>query len=187
MGIGTYLFARDPEKLFLVLLANHFFLIVAALLGIYTSYYIFSPKKSTAIPTTLTVLLGFTTLVLTIINHPRPFMTLESGIDLNMGPLLSLTVFILLLTSIGSTVYIFGRLFFNSQTKEIKRLSLILALCGVLGVSNVFVRLIIFYKANTALRTGVFDLILGILGLTFVICLFIIPFLKKGFSYKTIL
>ncbi len=179
MGLGTFLFAKNSDALFGTLILDHILLIIVGMLGIYTAYYIFSPQISTRLPLICMVILGLIALTLLLSTHPRPFLTAENGIDLNMNLQLSVVTFYLLLINIGSTLYIFLKLFFAAKTPALKWLSFAIVINGAAGIINIFVRLILLHGSDVNTRTHLFDLGTKILGAIFIITLAIFPLAKN--------
>jgi len=187
MGGGAALFPGNPEALYWSLAISHFFLITAALIAVYTSYYIFSPHLSPLFPMILAGVVGVAMHIGTILDHPLPYITPAGGIEWNMSYWLSVLVFLTLFISIGGNFYIFWNLFRRAKTKEVRNLAFILALAAFLGVVNVFIRLVIL--ENESVRTRLFDLLLATIGIIFIGALLIWPlarrWLREVFKIKT--
>lgn len=178
VGLGMLFFANNPEILFYTLILSHFLLVLLGILGIYTSYYIFSPKISPLFLIIVEIILGILAIIILVVDHPQPFLTIKRGIDLDSNFLTSFTIFYLLFVSIGSTVYIFTKLLFQSKSRQIRLLSLVLSLLGILGILNIFIRFVVLYSGTVEWRTRIFDIGLGIIGAIFIIALFIGPKIK---------
>ncbi len=175
MGFGALLFAKNSEALYFVLIASHIFLAVIALLGVYIVYDIFSYRLLSYFGMALTGMLGIGCVATAIVTHPRPFITLQNGIEWNMNLSLSLLVFYMLFISIGSSLYIFTRLFLTAKTREVKNFSLILSVSALLGIIFAFIRLILLYNADMAVRTRIYDFGIIVVGALFIIAFLIVP------------
>lgn len=187
IGFGMLFFANSPEALYYALSAGNVFLIIFALLGVYTAYYIFSPGTSPKLGLLITGFLGILACVTTFLTHPLPRLTSENGIDLKMNFPLSVIVSYLLFISIGSMIYIFAKLAITATTRKVKNLALIIALLGVIGIVNIFIRFIVLYRAEDAVRTNIFDTGLVIIGITFIVALTLLPILRNLISSRKIL
>lgn len=179
MGVGALLFANNSEALYFVLIASHFFLVPIAILGVYASHYIFSPRVSPYFALALTGILGITCVVVTVVSHPKPFISLQNGIEWGYNFSLSLLVFYILFISIGSTVYIFGRLFLTTKTRQLKIISLILSILGLVGILLNFIRFVLFYNANTSVNMGIYDFGIVFIGIVFIVVLAIAPIIQN--------
>lgn len=179
MGVGALVFARDPQGIFFSLLISHFFLAIGAMLGVYTAYYIFSPNLRPHLAIIVTALLGILCITLTITTPPQPFITTQNGIDLNMNTRLSVSIFYLLLIAIGSTFFIFSQLYRRIEKGSVKNLSLFLSIFAVIGITNIFVRLVLLRNTDPGNRTRFFDLFLEIIGIGFIGFLVIFPLYRN--------
>ena len=179
LGLGTLFSAGNPAGLLAVLVTANFFLTILALLGIYTSYYIFLPQKSPWPPMLIVFILGAITFILTIADPPQPFIAPSGGIEWNANFLISLFVFYLLLISIGAQLYIFGRLFFQAVTREIKLLSFALAVLAAGGIIDNFLRFIILYGVEADFRTRVYDIGTAALGMGFIVVFVVVPLIRS--------
>ncbi len=120
LGLGTLLFANNPKNLFFILILANLFLALIAMFGVYVAYFIFAPRSSPLLPILIIALLSVIISVITFVDHPQPLINARNGIDWNISFRLSLSVFYLLLISIGTQFYIFIRLFFLTRIREIK-------------------------------------------------------------------
>ena len=94
--------------------------------------------------------------------------------------LLILTIiFFLLIVAIGSELYIFIRLFFNSASLEIRILSLVLGFLAATGIADQILRFIVLHSYPPHLRTLVYDLITGGIGIGFLLALMIFSLFNK--------
>lgn len=179
IGVGALLFARNAEALYFILMASHFFLTLIAILGVYTSYYIFSPRLSPYLTMVLSGILGAIGIITTVITHPQPYISAQNSIEWGYSFSLSLLVFYILFISIGSTVYIFGRLFLTAKTRQLKILSLILSVLGLAGILLNFIKLVLLHNADTAVRTSIYDFGTVLMGVVFIVALAIGPIIKN--------
>lgn len=179
LGMGALLFANNSEALYFVLIASHFFLTLISMLGVYTAHYIFSPRLSPYLGMVFAGILGAVGIVTTIISHPQPYISLQNGIEWNMNFSLSLLFFYILFISIGSTLYIFGRLFLTAKTRQVKFLSLLLSVLAFSAILLHFIRLVLLYNADTAVRTRVEDFGTVLMGIVFIVALVIVPIIKN--------
>lgn len=180
MGFGVLFFAKNSAALYYVLVISHIFLGAVALLGVYIAYYIFSHQRLlSGFVVFIAGYIGINSVARTIATHPKPFITLQNGIEWNMGFPLSLLVFNTLLISIGSTLYIFIRLFLTAETREVKNISLTLSILALLGIVFAFIRLILLYNADIAIRTRIYDFGIIAIGALFIISFLIVPVIKN--------
>ncbi len=182
LGLGTFLFALSPNGLFFVAIAAVIFPAFLAMLGVYIIYYIFLPRSS-PLPLMIAVLiLGIIALILGISTHPQPFITSHKGIDWNMSFSLSLTWFYLLFISIGTSLYIFIKLFLHAQKREIKILSLIQAIIAAGGILATFFSLVVFHNTAADTRTRVQDIGQGLVGIAFISAFVILSIMNRKSS-----
>lgn len=180
LGIGSILLSQYQNGLHLQLVIANSFLTIIALLGAYTTFYIFFPKKSPVFLMTATFILGIAATILSITNPSAPFITTKGGIDWNVASPLSLVMFCLLLIGIGSQLYIFTNLFFQAKTRELKNTSLIISVMALGGIAGQFFRFIVFQgNSNPTFRTNIYDLTTGAVGLIFIVGLVILSFSKR--------
>lgn len=183
IGIGAVLFAKNPKGLYGTLVVSHVFLITSALIAVYTAYFIFAPKTSPLLALIMTGGVGVAMYSGILLDRPLPFLTEAGGIEWNMSYWLSVFVFLTLFISIGGTLFIFGNLYQHARTKETKNLALIIAGTALLGVINIFIRLIIL--ENESFRTRLFDSLLTTIGIIFIVALLIWPLIKNWVLRKT--
>jgi hypothetical protein len=179
VGLGVLLFTNNAEILFYILILSHFLVVAIGVIGIYTSYYVFLSKSSPKFPIVLGILLGIFAITALIADHPQPFLTSERGIDFNFNFITSLTTFYIFFVSIGSNVYIFTRLLFWDQNRQIRILSFILSLTGIFGIINIFIRFVVLYSFSVEARTRIFDIGLEIISAIFIVILFLWPKLRN--------
>lgn len=179
LGVGTLFFAESPVGLRGVLIAANTFLTLLAILGVYMSYYIFWPRFSPLPLAAATLLIGAAALVFALTIPFQPFLTLSGSIEWNMPFPLALTTFYLLLISIGAQFYIFARLFFRAESREIKTLSFFLALLALGGVVDQFVRFFILSASTPDVRARLYDIGHALIGLGFIGVLVVAPFVRS--------
>lgn len=179
LGLGTLLFALNPEGLYLVVAAANSFLTILAAFGVYVAYYIFHPRLSPWPAIFAVFLLGILIVTLTVASHPKPFITPARGIDWNVQFPLSLVTFYLLLIGIGGQLYIFVNLFFRAISREIKILSLILAVMALGGIADAFLRFVALHTVAADVRTRIYDFLHGFIGLGFILTIIIASFMRK--------
>src|SRR3989338_958637 len=156
IGVGTLLFAKNSEALYFILITAHFFLTLIAILGVYTVCYIFSSRLSSYIGMAFVGILGTVGVIMTIITHPRPYISLQNSIEWNMNFLPSLLFFGILFISIGSTLYIFTRVFLAAQTRQVKFFSLLISTLAFAAILIHFIRFILLYT-DTYVRNSIED------------------------------
>jgi len=179
IGIGAFLFAKNSEVLYFVLIASHFILTLIAILGVYTAYYIFSPRLSPYLGMIFAGILGIIGIITTIITHPRPYISLQNSIEWNMNFSTSLLFFYILFISIGSTLYIFVRLFLTARTRQVKFLSLLLSTLAFTAILIHFIRFVLLYNIDTSVRTRIEDFGTVLMGIVSIIVLLIVPIIKN--------
>ena len=179
LGIGALIAAPDPINLYIVSVTAYLFLISFALLSVYTAFYIFLPLKSPFIAMSLTGGIGGIGLITALSSNSRPFVTPGNGIDWNMDFAFALSVLSLFLISLSVFFYIFTRLFKISEVREIRLLSLVVAATAFIGAVNIFIRLVLFRNAPSAVRTSLLDSGIGTIGAVFVVALIVFPVIKN--------
>ena len=177
LGFGSLLFAPDPEGLYSILLASQILLAVHALLGVYTVYYIFFPRRTPLPALMLAGAVGLTTLFITIREHPPGSITRQSSVYWPASFPLSLLTFLMLLISIGSFFYIFARLFRETRARNTRVLALLLSLLALGGIVSVFFRFVGAYAS--AEHGALLDISMGIIGFIFLVSLIWIPLFKR--------
>lgn len=175
LGLGALFFAHNSYALYLTTLISDTLLSVSALLGIYVLYYVFLPNASSRFALVGTGLLAVISVISAVTTHPNPFLTADNGIDWNMSFSFSLITFYLLLISLGTVFYIFWELFLKIKALKIRILALTVAACNLVGIINVFIRLVLFYNAPGAEITNLFDIGAGLIGALFILGLIVIP------------
>ena len=169
LGLGSLLLAKNPANLYYVALVANVFLSTFAVLGVYTISYIFFPKIKAWIPVVFVLILDLLAVILTILTHPQPVITVGGNIDWNLSPTLSVITFILLLCGIGAESYVFINLFFFAKGRELRITSLILSITVLGGVAAQFINFILLRKANIALRASIYDILTILVGILFLI------------------
>jgi len=175
MGLGILFFAKNQALLPYVVLLGSVVVVWPALVGIYSAYYIFSPRLSPY------PLMGFASLValfLTVYGlwyPPSVSLTVNKAMDLGLDWQLSLGTFYLLAMSIGTNAYIFLRLARVTMDKKTRRFASVIGVLGVAGVLNVFTRLVLLSSASMDIRSHSFDTGLALIGLVFITALLIAP------------
>lgn len=178
LGLGSLIFAKNSEALYGILLSSHFPLTLATALGVYLIFYIFFPRSSPWLAVPVPIVLGTIVIILTHIAHPLPFMDARGGIDWNMPRSLSILLSYLVFLQIGATLYIFCRLFFHAPSREVRNFSLFIATLSLLALVNHSVRFTLFVISAPDVRTQIYDVILLLIGIFFVIA-FLLPALKR--------
>ncbi len=164
LGAGSLILMSNPASAIWVMLASHVVLTLLALLSVHTVYYIFWPETS---PKTL---LGTISLMggvgLFHINTPLQLTTLliQSG-----GPSLFIITGSLLGVSLAAILYLFTQLYRRTEARTIKVLSA--AVCGLIIAStlNVAIQAIGPYWNLSAHSIGVLEIMLGLVGLGFLL------------------
>jgi len=179
LGVGALFFARNPEGLSAVFIVAYFFLVLFAVFGVYALHYIFWPHTSFNLAVIITGILGIIGAVLIFVTPARPFTTSQNSVDWNIPFPLSFITFCLFLIALAAAFYIFIQLFFRSEAREIQILSLIISLLALVGIINVFTRLVLLYGAPAAFRSRILDIGVGLTGIGFIIFLIVAPLIKN--------
>jgi len=182
LGLGSLIFAKNPEALYYILLISHFPLIIGASIGIYLIYYIFFPRISPRFTVAIAVLLGITIIASTVITHPLPFLNASGSIDWNMSRWLSVLLSYLVFLQIGSTLYIFYKLIFFAPSRMVRNFSLFIAIFSFFALVNHLIRFTFFAIESADLRTRIYDLVLAFIGISFIIGFLIFPFIRTRIS-----
>jgi len=189
LAFGGLFFASNPEALYAILTIDYFLLSIVSAFSVYMLFYIISPKLSPWPPTILTLLIGIILVSLIIEVHPLPFINTENSIDWNMPQSLDSLAYFLLLFNIGSIFIIFSKNFFNTETRYVKIVSLVisvLAFVGIINISLLFTPLL----SSPSQRNLFFDMIMGGVGLIFIVVFvsisFIISHRSKHFRQEKI-
>lgn len=178
LGFGALFFAENPQMLFKVSISSLFFLVAFALFSIYTAYYLFLPNSKPYYAMSIVVIVATAGLFFGLRSSALPFLTPTKGIDWNMGPQFSLVIFSLLLVSLSIFSYIFIRLFKNAETPKIRLLSSIIAASALIGILNIFIRLIVLQEMPGSIRTTTLDIGIGSLGALFIVGFIILPLIN---------
>jgi len=174
MGLGTWLFAHNPEALFWIMTVDHILLTAVVMIATYAAYYIFSPHLSSRPALLFVGLVGTVLLITLLLSHPLPLLTPANSIDFNMNPLASFLTFYLLFMNIGAALYIFGRLLYVSSSWSLRLLCLVQCILALIGIVNVFT-LLVLKQLDTGLGDPeLFGIISGAIGLGFVALLILI-------------
>jgi len=179
LGFGFLLFAKNSANLYTISIIAHIFLTFFALISLYTVYYIFLPGASPRFAISLVIIISFIGLIYAFAGGQQPFLTQQQSIDWNMNLPFALSTFYLLLISLSVFFYIFMRLFRGTESQGMKLLSSVIMGSAIVGIVNVFVRLILFYNAPTSLRTNVLDTGISIMGAIFVVGFIVVPIVKN--------
>ncbi len=178
LGLGTIVFIESPTGLFSVLIAFTAGLVCLSVLGIYTISYIFFPDNSPALPAGFAGVLGTITLIITFVARPEPFMV-GGGMNWNIPFWVAMPFFYLVFISIGSSGYIFTRLFLKAKTMEMKILSFFPAMAGILGAISPFIIHVIFNSVHETTRIYATDISLALLGIGLMLCALALFFLRN--------
>jgi len=179
LGVGTLFFADNPRFLFWVLIATDLFLIVPCIIGIFAVYHIFFPKRSSYPLIVLSGVLAIAGLIVGLVALPQPFMTPQNGIDWNMPFSLSLIMFYLLFISIGTSFYIFLRLFRLARNREIRLFSLVMVIVASIGLVDSFVRFILLHGVDYSIRTNLYDIGVSLIGIIFILFFVFWPYIQE--------
>ena len=184
LAIGAFSFTRNPEALYMLLVTSHIFLTITAMSAAYTIFYIFFPSIPPWSAAVAALTLGMTIIIATIIAHPHPFLDAGGGIDWNMPQWLSTLFSSLLLLIIGAPLVIFGHSFLMAKSRDVRMISLLLALAAFAGITNSLWRFL-FSGGGVPLfwRTPIFDNIFAVMGLLFIGVFILPPVMLKRFSH----
>lgn len=183
LAIGSLFFTGSPQIFYWLILVSNIFLTITAILGVYIVFYLSFPSISSLPGMILTCILGISLTTLTFVNHPHPFIDSRGAIDFNFSRGISVLLSYLLFISIGSTFLIFTPLFSKAKTREVKAISFMMSTMAIVGIINVFIRYLLPNGITPdSLRNRLFDVILAILGLTFIVIFLLPPLLIKWFS-----
>lgn len=114
----------------------------------------------------------------------RPFLTEHETIEWGMPFSLSLITFFLLFISTGSLAYIFGRLWFEARSKELKVLSSIIACVSVLGSIAAFLGFVVLYGADIGMKNRIYAIGQGLLGVAFIIGFWIVFIIRSKKNHR---
>lgn len=184
LGLGSLFFAKTPAALFGAMVFTNGLLATLSILGVYIVYHIFSPGTPTFFPMAILTILGISAVAATIAFHPQPFLTPRNSVDWGAKFPFSLVMLYLLSLSIGSALYIFTRLFLEAKNREIKFLSLTIAILALAGVIQALLQYAVFGNSVVDIRTKIQDVILGLIGVGFMITLLAVPAIKNKFKDK---
>ncbi len=181
LALGGLFFANNSEALYAILTIDYLVLAITAAFSAYMAFYILLPKFSPWPATVAIFLLGVLETSLIIAAHPQPFIDTKNSIDWNLPGWLNALPYILLLINIGSVFAIFTKNFFHTTTRTGKSISFviaILALAGIINVSILFTPLL----SAPVLRTYFFAILMGTIGLTFIVFFLLIPAIKSWYE-----
>ena len=167
LAIGALFFSKFSEALYIFLIVDHVILSIVTALGMYLTFYIFSPKFSPWPATIVIFLFGIFVAGLIAITHPLPFVTATSSVDWNMSYQLNIWAYYLLIINIGLPFIIFSKNFFLAKTKEVKNVSLIIMIIQFLGIINVSILFTKIFIKNEV-KNQIFDIVLVVIGLLFI-------------------
>ncbi len=178
LAIGGLFFANSPETLYVILSIDHILLGLITALGMYLMFYIFFPRLSPWPATYAILILGIFVAWLTVVTHPLPFVTEANNMDWNLSYQLKIWTYLLLVINTGLPFVIFSRNFFFAKTRQVKNISLIIMSIHFLGIINIS---ILFNKilAINEVKNEVFNTILIVIGLLFIVAFLIMPLIMK--------
>ena len=184
LAIGGLFFSQIPEALYAILVVDHIVLIFVTALAVYSAFYILLPKISPW-PATIAISL-FSVFVnwLTINEHFSPFVTVTNSIDWNMPHRLKFLWYIILLVGIGALFLVFVKNFFLAQSRNVKNISFLLMAIHFAGMVNVSIIFSDFLTGVREIRSKMFDIILAIIGIAFIIGFLFVPFVAGWVSRK---
>lgn len=174
LAVAGLFFTGSSEALFVLLVISIFILTLVTALGVYLLLYILFPFVSPWQWVTSTLLFGATIVFFTIAAHPLPFIDSGLGIEWNMPHLLAVILSYLIFLNIGIPIPIFINAYLLAKSRGVKIISMVIVLLSFLGIINVFIRFLLLENVNTDLRTRIFDVILTIIGLVFIVA-FLLP------------
>lgn len=179
LGFGMFFLAQHPLGMFWTLVGAVISLVFAALVSIYTFYYIFFPLCSPKLAMLVISILGIANIVGTFVIHPQPFMTQDNGIDWDLPLSLSVLIFSLLLIGLGAQFYIFRRLYAEARNREIRVLSLVFSTALAIGIVDTFVRFIILRNVESGQIAQLLDFGIALIGIIYIIYVLAMQFLTN--------
>lgn len=178
LAIGGFIFGLDPEKMYYVMLVDHILLGIVSTIATYVIFFILWPKISPWIATQTVFAFSLIVVKVTMITRPMPVIS-GYGIDWNFATSLSLLINILLFIAIAPVVIIFWKLFKHSNNFGTKALMVIISSVSLMGIINTALRFTIFYKNDPLMRTVIFDIGAGIMGILFILGTAFLPIINK--------
>ncbi len=185
LGLATLFAFSNPNYIYLVcIIISNILITGLAILGSYTVFYIFFPRirRINVFSYSLILGIGILATLASFAENPQPLVMINGSFDFNHKPLFSFLIWFLGFVSIGSPLYIFGRLFIFAKNRELKLLSGIITILASLGVANISVRLLQFLPLSVFFRDKFFDIGAAFVGIVFVISLFFLSFSRNKVS-----
>jgi len=175
LAIGGFFFAKNSDALQAILVIDNLILAIITALGVYLIFYILFPNVSPRLPTIITLIYGLFVVSMTIFSRPKPLLTSSLAIDWNMSPLTELSLYYLLLLNIGAPFLIFLKNLFNTTSRDVRLISLIIVIATAAGLVNISIAFLDFLKSYEDLRVFIFDRVLGVIGILFVAGFLLMP------------
>lgn len=182
LGIGVLFFVGTQVMLY-VLIITHIFSTSIAVFGIYLVFYMVVPSISPWPAVFAVLALGISVIILATITHPHPFIDASGGVDWNYSHSLNTLLFYLLFIGIAALLVIFTHSFLQAKSREVKVVSLVQIGLALIGMINIFMRFFLVDGTIPALlRTRLFDVILGVIGIVYISIFLLPPVIIKWFS-----
>lgn len=164
-GMTVFLFPENVWVWSLIFLISHFFLITAAVAGMYLALYILFPMVPRW-PAVLGVLLsGISLIAWTVILNPQPILSASGDIDWGLPYWLGINLAFLIFLNIGGPLLVFSAAFLRSGSHEVKFISLVVLTSACFGIIANFVRFVL-PGATTSVVPRMLDAGVGILLLS---------------------
>ncbi len=183
LAIGTLFFAQNSETLYKLLIVSHIPLTLTAMVGMYLVFYTVFPSVSPWPGVGVALALGTNLIILTILTHPRPFIDASGGVNWNLSPALAVSLCYVVFVNIGTQLIVFLHALFHTKSREVRIVSIIQVGLALIGLVNVFIRFFLVDGTIPALvRTRLFDVTLGVIGLIYISIFLLPPVIIKWFS-----
>ena len=157
---------------------DYFISAAVAAFSVYMAFYILFPKVPPWPVAAGTFLFGVLVTSLVINSHPQPFIDAKNSINWNLPQWLDMLAYLLQLLTIGPFFAIFIKNFFHATTRAAKNISLVIAILAFVGIVNVSILFTPLVK-TPILRARFFAILMGVIGLIFIIFFFLIPAIKS--------
>lgn len=179
IGLGALFFPENFIGLYFAMLISHIFLIIFALLAVYSIYYIFFPQRDPNFAIMAILILGFFGFLGAIFSPVQGFPILQGDIDISMNLPFAFSTLSLLLIGLSSTFYIFFQLFQRNRDRKIRLFTVTVFISALLGILSVIIKLIPIYNQSLASWRGhFFDTAIEIVGGMLIILVLVMPFLN---------
>lgn len=182
LGIGASFFVHRPEILSLLFVVSNIALTLTTASWAYLTFYIFFPSFSPLPGVAAAVVHGISVVVLSIVTHPAPFADTSGGIDWNLSPTLATMLAYMLFINIGAPFLIFSHAYSQAKSREVKTVSLALAILALIGLINNIGRYLPSSVGIRPIQTRFYDTTHIFMGAVFIAVFVLPPFLIKWFT-----